>query len=144
MSVSFCIFGAFAFLKVLGDRQSFGSVDANRSWARRCSVTHSCKERASRQSKDATHSVGRRGPLVADEGTFSVPFSHKQEDAIVALQHSRWHGGFVEGLQAVWPEQFVVQPAVHCTLEFTVSFFSCKGNKEGKWAVWDQFQWLKA
>lgn len=54
-----------------------------------CLDTHSSKVIASRQSKDAINSVRRRGPLVADEGTFSVPFSHKQEDAIVALQHSR-------------------------------------------------------
>lgn len=84
---------------------------------------------ASTQSKEAINSVLRWGPLVANEGTFVVPFNHRQE-VIVALQHSRWHGGCVVALHAVWPEQLVVQPAVHFKLESSVSFFSCKGNSE--------------
>lgn len=85
------------------------------------STTHSSRARASRQNKKAISSAVRRGPLVADDGTFSVPFSHRQ-DPDVALQHSRRHGGLVEALQKVSPEQFLVQPAVHINLSDT--FFS--------------------
>lgn len=52
---------------------------------------------------------------MADDGTFSVPFSHRQ-DPDVALQHSRRHGGLVEALQKVSAEQFLVQPAFHTNL----------------------------
>lgn len=58
---------------------------------------------------------------MADDGTFSVPFSHRH-DPDVALQHSRRHGGLVEALQKVSAEQFLVQPAFHSNLSDT--FFS--------------------
>lgn len=64
---------------------------------------------------------------MAKEGTFSVPFNHRQE-VIVALQHSRLHGGLVEALQAVWSVQ-LVQPAVHFVAVSVDSFFSCKDNE---------------
>lgn len=80
------------------------------------SATHSSRARASRQSKKAISSAMRRGPLVADDGTFSVPFSHRQDLDVVALQHSRRHGGLVEALQKVSAEQFLVQPAFHTNL----------------------------
>lgn len=33
-------------------------------------------------------------------------------------------------LQVVFPEQLVVHPAVHCILEFMVSFFSCVSDNK--------------
>ena len=90
--------------------------------------TYSNKAMASMQSKEAPNSVLRWGPLVAKLGTFSVPFSHRQEEVMVAVQHSRWHGGVVDCLHGVSAEQLVVHPAVHFVSELTVSFFSCKGK----------------
>lgn len=133
MSVNLCT--PKLFLYGLGVTQSSGSNDPHSSSAWCYSVTHSSKVIESVQSKEAINSVLRWGPLVANEGTFSVPFSHRQE-VIVTLQHSRWHGGCVVALHGVWPEQLVVQPAVHCKLEFMVSFFSCKGSCEPKEEQW--------
>lgn len=95
--------------------------------------TYSIKAMASRQSKKAPNSVLRWGPLVAKLGTFSVPFSHRQEEVMVALQHSSWHGGVVDCLHGVSAEQLMAQPAVHFMSEPTISFFSCKGKKK-KWS----------
>lgn len=92
-------------------------------------LTYSSKAMASRQSKEALNSVLRWGPLVAKLGTFSVPFSLRQEEVMVALQHSRWHGGVVDCLHGASAEQLAVQPAVHFMSELTISFFSCKGKR---------------
>lgn len=83
---------------------------------------------ASAHSKEAINSMLRLKILSADERTLCVPFNHRQE-VNVALQHSRKHGSGVVSLHMVFPEQLVVQPAVHCIWEFLLFFFSCKDKR---------------
>lgn len=98
--------------------------DQHSGWADKWPSSHSSNVIKSRQSKEAINSVWRRGLLVAKEFTFTfvVP-SKTRQDVMVALQHSRTHGGTVVALQMVSFEQSA-QPAVHDTVEPVVVFFS--------------------
>ncbi|KAG7283378.1 hypothetical protein CRUP_000904 [Coryphaenoides rupestris] len=59
-----------------------------------------------RQRKNTITSTRKRGPLVAEEGTFSVPFSARHE-VVVLRQHS-WRQVVVELVHQVWLEQLSI------------------------------------
>lgn len=78
----------------------------------------------SRQTSRAAVNIakGKCRPLVAEEGTFRVPSSLRQE-VMEVLQHSWWHVSVVV-VHQVFIVQLALQPPIQVVVEPVVIFFS--------------------